>query len=294
MSNLSQFFGGGGGFYQQIPILSSMSWTAPVSGDYLITAIGGGGAGGSGGSAAKSAGAGGLAQSLVKLTAGDSLTIVCGAGGVGVTNASGGNGGTTTVTGPGVSLTANGGGGGTLTDGGAGGTASGGNIMNVTGGSALSVNDKGGGAVGVWGFTPPSSTTQSGAGVFSGRLSIPMTNSNYYTMDGYWVGSSLWPSLPESSSQFLGGRFLQPCGAPASTPSGSGDQPSSGPGASAVASSCAAGWFAGGTAISGSATFSFSARSGGVFGGGGGARPDFGESGGTGGAGGVIIEYFIK
>jgi len=46
MSFLSQFVGGGGGFYNQRVITSSTTFTIPRTGSYLITAIGGGGAGG--------------------------------------------------------------------------------------------------------------------------------------------------------------------------------------------------------------------------------------------------------
>ena len=59
MSNISQFFnsggGGGGGFPEQRAFTTSGSFTAPRTGKYLLTAIGGGAAGlnsGRGGGAA--------------------------------------------------------------------------------------------------------------------------------------------------------------------------------------------------------------------------------------------------
>jgi hypothetical protein len=181
---MSQFFAAGG-----VPIQyntnTSGSFTTPISGKYLITAIGGGG-GGWLGENARGGGGGGLAQSLVSLSSGVVLTLTVGAGGAG--GNPGTAGGTTTVSGSGITtLTANGGAGGTNSGSTAGGTASGGNIMNVTGGIASNQISSGGGAVGVYGTTPAAS--------------------------GHMVGASAGGALldiPHSGDGFLGGRLLQP------------------------------------------------------------------------------------
>jgi hypothetical protein len=134
-------------------ITASTTWTAPITGTYLIFAVGAGGSG-----AARPAGtpgsnqvtcttggsAGGLAIKSAFLSAGTRLSITIGAGGAAVTSTSfGNNGGSTIVTGGGVSLNAGGGRGGTTdffsisgtTVGSAGGTASGGD-WNFTGGAS--------------------------------------------------------------------------------------------------------------------------------------------------------------
>ena len=120
--NLSDFLGSGGGFPEQRAFTTSGSFTAPRTGKYLLTAIGGGAADLNSG---RGGGAGGFAQKLVSLASGDVVSFTIGAGGV----SNGAAGGNTTLTAPGVSLTANGG---TTT---AGGTASGGDV-NVQGGSS--------------------------------------------------------------------------------------------------------------------------------------------------------------
>src|SRR5574343_1125365 len=103
MSSISQFFGGiGGGFYQQVAVTASGSFTCPVAGQYLVTAIGGGAGGTSSG---RGGCAGGIAQSLVTLSASDVITYTIGAGGA----VNGGACGNTTCTATGLSLTANGG-----------------------------------------------------------------------------------------------------------------------------------------------------------------------------------------
>ena len=130
--NLSDLFGGGGGFPEQRAFTTSGSFTAPRTGKYLLTAIGGGAAGLNNG---RGGGAGGFAQKLVSLAAGDLISLTIGAGGA----SNGASGGTTTLTAPGVSLTANGG---TTAS---GGSASGGDI-NVTGGSSGNLAGTGGGA----------------------------------------------------------------------------------------------------------------------------------------------------
>lgn len=134
-------------------IAASSTWTAPVTGEYLIFAVGAGGSGAaqdvatsSGqGYQATGGGAGGLAVKRVFLQAGTQLGITIGAGGAGVAvNNNGNNGGDTTVNGGGVSLFAQGGRGGTrvaggtgnnTTSGALGGIASGGD-WNYQGGSS--------------------------------------------------------------------------------------------------------------------------------------------------------------
>ena len=142
--------GGGGGVIIDLQLVTaSMAWKAIRSGNYIVTAIGGGGSGGAiGGSTgsnlfAQGGCAGGLARKKIKLTAGDTLTIVIGTGGAENTRnnaiGNGAAGGNTTVTGTSINLVANGGSGGSaisfaidmpaIT----GGTATGGDI-NTTGG----------------------------------------------------------------------------------------------------------------------------------------------------------------
>lgn len=261
MSTMSQFFAAGG-----VPIQyntnTSGSFTTPVSGKYLITAIGGGGGGG--GTGARGGGAGGLAQSLVSLSSGVVLTLTVGAGGAG--GYPGTAGGTTTVSGSGITtLTANGGAISTGT-GGAGGTASGGNIMNVTGGSAGNGDYFGGGAVGVYGTTPAASSGQhTGASVIGAPL----------------VG------LYHNSGGFLSGRLLQPSGGLYLwTAEGYGTQTGIQPGQGAINQTYNfgpghAGLFAGGGG----------AGNAGKFGGGGHTSPQ--GTAVAGGVGGVIIEYFL-
>ena len=98
-------------------------------------------------------GAGGFAQKLVSLAAGNVISFTIGAGGA----SNGASGGTTVLTAPGVSLTANGG---TTAS---GGSASGGDI-NVTGGSSGNAVATGGGAVGVYGVGYGSTATTGGGG----------------------------------------------------------------------------------------------------------------------------------
>ena len=148
MSNLSQFFSGSSGILQQVPIVANATFICPVSGDYLVTAIGGGG-GSSGGTNGRGGAAGGFAQKKVTLNAGDTITCVIGASGTaGSASVAGGDGGNTTATATNLSLVANGGKGGAIAGGtSAGGTATGGTI-NRTGGSTANLT---GGAVDVYG-----------------------------------------------------------------------------------------------------------------------------------------------
>lgn len=206
MSNLSQFFSGGGGsgFYNQRVYQASTTFTVPQDGDYLITAIGGGG-GSENDPNANGSGAGGLAQSLVSLTAGTVLTLTIGAGGLRV------SGGNTTVTGSGLTtLTANGGNQGTVAAGGAGGTASGGNVMNVTGGDGgTTFAFRTGGAVGINGFKQTgnrAALSSLGIGAPTFRL---LNATGGYQQNRFWNGSSVQTasfSFPgETGGLFSGG-----------------------------------------------------------------------------------------
>lgn len=177
---MGQFDSGGavtysGAILSQQVIGSSRTWVCMMTGEYLISAIGGGGSGALSPSSGNGLGAtggqaGGFSQKRVKLLAGDRITLTIGAGGAAqATNGANGNaGGATTVVGVGVNLVANGGeggktapaGAGTIPGASAGGTASGGDI-NVTGGGSGSATVAavascmavtGGGAVGVYGI----------------------------------------------------------------------------------------------------------------------------------------------
>lgn len=135
--------GGGGGVVIDLYLVTtSMTWTAIRDGNYIVTAIGGGGSGGAIGISyatyffAQGGCAGGLARKKIKLTAGDTLTIVIGTGGAENTrnNAVGHGtaGGNTTVTGTSINLVANGGSGGFAYDGSIG-------VPAKTGGTATGV-----------------------------------------------------------------------------------------------------------------------------------------------------------
>lgn len=188
MSNFSDFFGGGsGGIPQQRSFITSGTFTAPVTGKYLLTAIGGGAAGTSEG---RGGGAGGFAQKPVTLAAGDVITFSVGAGGA----SSGATGGTTTLTAPGVSLSA---GGGTST---AGGSATGGSL-NTTGGVSGNSNGSGGGAVGVYGVGYGSAASMNSGGGGVGEAST--TNPG---------GGALGKGYKLAGPAFGAGRLLQPLG----------------------------------------------------------------------------------
>lgn len=311
MSTLSQFMAAGSGgnpLFQERLFITSTTWTTPVKGQYLITGIGGGGGGGRANSNAGCGGAGGLAQSLVKLNAGVTLTITCGAGGIaGATVGTvGGNGGTTTISGSGLTtLTANGGTGGVLdytSSSAAGGSASGGNIMNVTGGSGK----HGGGAVGVYGVGYSGITASpAGAGVGGGpATSIAVTH--WYPGTALFSGDELISSGSTLSLEvfvnplfplgggilncFKNGRFLSPSGG--FVPGDAGTTAVSGPGCGGGGSTSyisRAGFFAGapgfGTGFG---------PVGGPFGGGGGSGAGGAYVAGAGGCGGAVIEYIAS
>lgn len=314
MSNLSQFLGSAGKgnpLYNELVFVSSRTWVTPVKGRYLLTAIG---AGGSGAyyTSGSSGGAGGIAQSLVELAAGVTLTLTCGAGGAQVSTQStlGNTGGTSSISGSGfTTLTANGGGAGTAvvtTALSAGGTASGGNIMNVTGGQG----GKGGGAVGVYGESYSGNTTVlAGAGT-GGPPATAVVSSVAYPGTALFSGDDIRnnvelyfeayvnPVIVMGGSLingFKNGRLLLPNGGFAYVSSGGNS--TSGPGCGAGgnvsggAATSIAGMFSGGISASTYGVQLFS--QGGAFGGGGGAQlySGSGAFSGKGGCGGVIIEY---
>lgn len=120
-------------------ITTSGTYTAPVTGWYKITAKGGGGGGGGGirtsypeNSGGGGGGEGGTIIRYVQMTAGDTATVVIGAGGTGGgQGASGTVGGNTNVSIDGNMYTAGGGGAGSFSAGGTGGT---GDIIGAAGG----------------------------------------------------------------------------------------------------------------------------------------------------------------
>lgn len=190
-------------FYNQLIFRNSTTFVTPTTALYLITAIGAGSAGsnaadytnapyGGGG------GAGGLAQSLVLIPAGTTITMTVGIGGFPYSQPSLGlvtTGGATTVSVPSIlSLTANGATQSVTHVGGTGGTASGGNIMNVTGGNGNTggVNGYrggGGGAVGIYGYTPVEITSaESGSCLgYSGVTFTPLNNNGSNFLDDRYL-----------------------------------------------------------------------------------------------------------
>lgn len=148
---------------KEIFLAKSQTWTAPFSGQALVTVVGGGGQGGARGYAtnnptliALGGGAGGCAQSVLNIVGGVGYTVTIGAGGrnstlqTPTTYSDGTSGGNSSFAGTGVTtMTANGGTGGKhgyastgnpatvalATSAAAGGSASGGNVFNATGGA---------------------------------------------------------------------------------------------------------------------------------------------------------------
>jgi hypothetical protein len=137
-------------------ITVSTTWVAPMTGTFLIYAVGGGGGGNEGFGAhwvASGGGAGGFAIKAARLQLNDALTITIGAGGTKGTSPTAG--GATTVYGAGLNILAGGGGAGSAiiqpffsaaVSGGTGGTATGGD-WNLTGGAggSASLSPYGGG-----------------------------------------------------------------------------------------------------------------------------------------------------
>lgn len=199
--------------FAEYVLTTSQTWTAPKSGTIKVTCTGAGGNGaygqgninayGSGSKSSAGGGAGGFAQKTVVVTAGDTYTVVIGAGGDNHTNTnqeSGEAGGESTFDNAtateAIALDSNGGGGGVFNTGdnngaagGGGGTASGGDV-NYTGGaggttSRANASAKsmvtGGGAVNVLGLaTPPR----------GGNLIARGTNVSPYQSGGGGVGGN--------------------------------------------------------------------------------------------------------
>lgn len=149
---------------KEIFLAKSQTWTAPFSGQALVTVVGGGGQGGAKGDSdntpclvATGGGAGGCAQSVLNIVGGVGYTVTIGAGGRNATlqtpstSTHGTSGGNSSFAGTGITtLTGNGGTGGRygyvatgnpatmIIDpiaGAVGGSASGGNVFNATGGA---------------------------------------------------------------------------------------------------------------------------------------------------------------
>ena len=145
--------------FKEYTLLTSQTWTAPATGTILVTCTGGGGQGGicissdasNGSRKARGGGAGGFSQKTIPVKAGDTFTVVVGAGGRNADTAP--NGTTDGTTGgestfddataiSSIALDSNGGVGGVAVvqsntgtlAGGAGGTATGGDL-NVAGGA---------------------------------------------------------------------------------------------------------------------------------------------------------------
>lgn len=275
MSNFSELFtGGAAGFYNQLLIADSRTYTTVSKGKYLITVIGGGGGGRSGSANARGGGAGGMCQSILQLGAGTNLNIVIGAGGSATANTDGGNGGTSSVEIVGLTLmTAQGGIGGKTTGASLGGSASGGNVRNIAGGNAGDLNLSGGGAVGVYGIGH-SSTTAIGAGTGSPTGASILSGTTNFNVDpaGQQRGFS---------DSFIGSRFLLPCGSISTTSAAFPQNPGVGGNGSRVNGGMYAGGYSPTGAVGGN----------GGFGGGGGGGAIVGQTGGLGGQGCVIIEW---
>ena len=128
-------------------ITTSGTYTAPVTGWYKITAKGGGGGGGGGYAATTTdsdggggGGEGGTTIAYISMIAGDTATVVIGAGGLGGTlGVNGSNGGDTSVTYSGNTYTAGGGGGGNGNNSGAAGVGGTGTINGCAGGTRYTV-----------------------------------------------------------------------------------------------------------------------------------------------------------
>lgn len=171
-------------------ITTSGTYTAPVTGWYKITAKGGGGGGGAGNYSSNTAagggggGEGGTTIAYVSMTAGDTATIIIGAGGSGGAsiNADGVAGGNTTVTYDGNTYTAGGGSGGsTTTISGKGGSgtiegAAGGSKTQTLSGAAFGANGGGAGGGGGANYTLPGSNGTAGGGGGGGGA---LYNSSY-------------------------------------------------------------------------------------------------------------------
>ena len=202
--------------YREYVLTTSQTWTSPITGTARVICTGGGGQGayastskatyGSGGFNATGGGAGGFSEKTIPIKAGDTFTVVVGAGGNNgdlrpTSDATGAAGGESTFDHASaissIALDSNGGGGGiqstgnnTSAAGGAGGTASGGDV-NYTGGAGGStaradstpkVCTTGGGAVNIHGL----STAPRGGNITNCKGS----NNSFWITGGGGVGGS--------------------------------------------------------------------------------------------------------
>ena len=270
MSAASFFEVGGGGVPHQWATASSSTFTAPVTGKYLITLVGVG----SGASNTQGGSSGAIAQSLVTLTAGTVVTCTHGTPGTGHT--------TTPVTGTSSTISASGMTTLTCTAGtpSSPGTASGGNVFNRNGVAGAVSTYRGGSSVAVYG-TGYAAAGQGGAGCGEGA---PVSGMPY-------LGGAAIPGLT-NTSLYLNGRLLAPAGiggtSSATTPADACGRPGGGGGNDSSVGG-RGGMFAGGGAASNTNTFG---GRGGVGGGGGGTGLGTG-AGGNGGEAMSIIEYMI-
>lgn len=263
------FAGQSGGTPRQWFTVTSANFVTPRAGKYRITHVGVG----SGASNTQAGSSGAIAQSLVTLAAGVTITCTHGAPGTGHTTTPV-TGGTSTVAATGLTTL-------TCTAGtpSSPGTASGGNVFNRNGVAGAAAAGRGGSSVAVYG-QGYAATGQGGAGTGE---SAPLAGFNTQ------AGGCAIPGLVNISGH-LNGRLLQPAGTGAplnavsqaeaiGRPGGGGGNDASGGGRG--------GMFAGGGASS--ATNSPGGR-GGVGGGGGGTGLGTG-AGGNGGEALTIIEF---
>lgn len=264
------FAGQSGGTPRQWFTATSATFTTPVAGKYRITLVGVGS--GASNSAAGSSGA--IAQSLVTLAAG--ITVTCTHGAVGPAGGASA-GGTSTVAATGMTTL-------TCTAGlpATPGTASGGNVFNRNGVAGAAAVRRGGSSVAVYG-TGYAATGEGGAGTGE---SAPLAGFPS-------LGGSSIPGLANISGN-LNGRLLQPVGigGTSSAVAGSAEPVGRPGGGGAALSSIGArgGMFAGGGSGNTNAGANADGGRGGVGGGGGGT----GVGTGVGGAGGealTIIEW---
>ena len=208
--------------FKEYTLLTSQTWTAPATGTILVTCTGGGGQGGlcitsdaaNGSRKARGGGAGGFSQKTIPVKAGDTFTVVVGAGGRNADTApnsvvDGTTGGESTFDDAtaisSIALDSNGGVGGAAAvvldpatlAGGAGGTATGGDL-NVAGGAggAIVISNQstkdvatGGGSTSVYGLpfaggaatiggNAEASLATGGAGAFGAGGSFVQNGSN--------------------------------------------------------------------------------------------------------------------
>ena len=226
--------------FKEYTLLASQTWTAPATGTILVTCAGGGGQGGlcitsdasNGSRKARGGGAGGFSQKTISVKAGDTFTVVVGAGGRNADTApnssvDGTTGGESTFDDAtaisSIALDSNGGVGGAAVAqsntgtlaGGAGGTATGGDL-NVAGGaggaiiiSNASTKDvaTGGGSTSVYGLPFAGGAATIGgnaeAGLATGGAAQGVeTNYNY---SGLSLNNSLGSAWPIGSNTSIDG-----------------------------------------------------------------------------------------